>query len=688
MNLTSAIDQAFDSASKNMPGFRPRASQLTMAHAIKEVLCSEEGSRIAVIEGQTGTGKTLGYLLSAIPAAQSRGLKLVIATATVSLQSQLVDRDLPAVQKYTGLEFRYVIAKGRGRYACPVKLIDFLGRDPNQASLGFGLDEPDVDTANEGELKIIERLDSALQSNAWNGCRDSLTEDVPDDLWKRLTSTSGSCGAKRCPSQRSCPFYLARWAMRDTDVIVANHDLVLSDLAMGGGVILPKPDETIYVFDEGHHLAEKAVERAASRGTIAALNIELRRIPKVIGTNPTGDRPDVGPAMQALKADLQAFQSNLFSLDFETVWGGKEIYRAPGGQLPVAIQDQCRILSGRITDVWRSVDLVHSRLIQAADNNPDIAVSKLPEAGLLAEKLYEYSLLFELMGAEVNPNHPPTARWIEKLDNRNFFFEAVPVTSAPWLERQLWKRAAGAVVTSATLTSLSQWSRFRARNGLKEGDGTLYLRLTSPFNYAENAELSIPWMNSEAGNVAAHTREIIQVMPDLLEFSSAGTLCLFSSWKQLKEVFDAMPVSIQRRTICQGDYTRDETLARHAAEINAGKPSVLFGVASMAEGLDLPGKLCDHVIIAKLPFAPPDSPVDATRAEWLESLGHNPFVLMSVPDASFKLIQACGRLIRTESDKGRVTLLDRRVITKRYGKQLLDALPPFKRIIGQRSKAA
>jgi len=159
-----------------------------------------------------------------------------------------------------------------------------------------------------------------------------------------------------------------------------------------------------------------------------------------------------------------------------------------------------------------------------------------------------------------------------------------------------------------------------------------------------------------------------------------GTLVLFSARKQMMDVAEKITADIKAQLLVQGELSKNEILDAHRKRIKEGKGSVIFGLASFSEGVDLPGKLCEHVIIAKLPFAVPDSPIDATYSEWLESVGRNPFMEISVPDACTKLVQACGRLIRTESDRGRVTLLDKRIVTKRYGKQILDALPPFKRI--------
>jgi ATP-dependent DNA helicase DinG len=162
---------------------------------------------------------------------------------------------------------------------------------------------------------------------------------------------------------------------------------------------------------------------------------------------------------------------------------------------------------------------------------------------------------------------------------------------------------------------------------------------------------------------------------------NAGTLVLFSSKKQMLDVYEELPSEMQDKILLQGDASKQEMLVQHKQKIDQGEGSVLFGLASFAEGVDLPGNYCTHVIIAKLPFAVPDDPIEAALSEWIESRGGNAFMELTVPDASLKLIQACGRLLRTETDKGKISLLDRRIISKRYGKAILNSLPPFRQVI-------
>ena len=250
--------------------------------------------------------------------------------------------------------------------------------------------------------------------------------------------------------------------------------------------------------------------------------------------------------------------------------------------------------------------------------------------------------------------------------------------AAETLRRHLWNVAHGALVTSATLTALGKFDRFNMRAGLPfESKKEV---VPSPFKYAEAGVLRVPDLRADPRDSDAHTQAIVRELPAILE-SAQGSLVLFSSRRQMQDVFEGVDREWRKRVLIQGSLSRQETLAKHKAQIDKGEVSVLFGLASFAEGIDLPGAYCQHVVIAKIPFAVPDDPVEAALAEWIEARGGNPFMEIAVPDASLRLIQACGRLLRNEQDTGSVTLLDRRLVTQRYGKAILNSLPPFRREI-------
>lgn len=253
-----------------------------------------------------------------------------------------------------------------------------------------------------------------------------------------------------------------------------------------------------------------------------------------------------------------------------------------------------------------------------------------------------------------------------------------PVLAAQTLIEHLWGRCAGAVLTSATLSALGTFDVLAMRAGLPAH--TVYHRIGSPFDYANAATLTIPRLNCDPSDARAHTAAIVHLLPQVLDPAQAS-LVLFSSRRQMLDVLEAIPESWRQRILCQDDYQKSQLLELHRGRVDAGEGSVIFGLASFAEGVDLPGRYCEHVLIAKIPFAVPNDPIEATLAQWVQQQGKNPFMTLSVPEASFRLVQAVGRLLRSESDTGRVTVFDERLVSKFYGKSIMDSLPPFAREI-------
>src|SRR5690606_6627427 len=209
------------------------------------------------------------------------------------------------------------------------------------------------------------------------------------------------------------------------------------------------------------------------------------------------------------------------------------------------------------------------------------------------------------------------------------------------------------------------------------------LGIASPFDYPNIATFTVPPMTADPRDFQAHSEEVAERLPELLA-QEVSALVLFTSWRQLNEVRRRLPESLAGRLLFQGDAAKQALLDTHRQAVERGERSVLVGLASFAEGLDLPDDYCRHVVIVKLPFAVPEDPLDQAMAEWAERQGRNPFFEISVPDAALRLVQACGRLIRHEGDYGRITLLDRRILTARYGRALLDSLPPYRMELGKR----
>lgn len=280
----------------------------------------------------------------------------------------------------------------------------------------------------------------------------------------------------------------------------------------------------------------------------------------------------------------------------------------------------------------------------------------------------------------------PLARWLETSKDRegDFVVSVSPLEVGWQLDQQIWSRCIGAVVTSATLRALNQFSYFCRQAGISERpeDGVKFLALASPFDYPNQAELIVPEMKYEP-NAPQFTEYLIDILPKLIEDKQAN-LVLFSSYWQMNQVAEKLGTLFTKKGWAlqvQGDSSRIEILKKHKTLVQCNKTSILFGTGSFSEGLDLPGDELTNLIITKIPFGVPTSPVEQAHSEYIERCGGNPFMQIAVPEASKKLIQSVGRLLRKEKDSGKVYLLDRRVVSKRYGKALLDSLPPFKRTI-------
>ena len=279
-----------------------------------------------------------------------------------------------------------------------------------------------------------------------------------------------------------------------------------------------------------------------------------------------------------------------------------------------------------------------------------------------------------------NEKSAPMARWLEKLTSKrhDYLLSASPIEVGFTLDNMLWSKCEGAVLCSATLRALNSFDHFRFQVGLRNDDGSQYQQVDSPFDYQNNAQLVIAKMDNEA-SAADFTDEVITKLPKYLDEGSAS-LVLFSSYWQMNKVAQTLRENSNLEIMVQGELSRQQIIEQHKKRCDNHKQSIIFGTQSFSEGLDLPGDYLNNLIITKLPFSVPTSPVEQAQAEYVTAKGGNPFMTLSVPDTSKKLVQACGRLLRNERDKGVITLLDKRVVTKRYGKQLLDSLPPFSRV--------
>jgi ATP-dependent DNA helicase DinG len=702
--LKDQIRDRLKKVADSMPGFRSRGAQRVMIAEVAKTLarCPDQGtptpgSTILCAQGGTGIGKSLAYFLPAVIMAIAKKKKLVLSSSTVALQEQLTKRDIPFFLKSMGIDARVEIAKGRSRYVCIHRLGVAIG-DMNQAAL-FGRESRDRD-GRPSDTQIVEslqRMATDYRSGKWNGDRDAWTPAVDDVAWQSVTTDRHGCLGRNCPQYRGCAQMAARQRLKEASVIVANHDLVLADLANGESNILPAPGDALWVFDEVHSLPGKAISSFASSHQLQVGRRSMERLAqlegplvRLLGPGHATLAREMASSAESLSDALRdaiAFFGSVHSLrPTERIARPKLEFK--DSCIPdefFAIGDQVRAHSDRLA-------LQSAELIEALGARTGTDASLQAEADKITGEMGSYAVRNEDIGKTWKlflstpeaDGAAPIAKWVEFMPAKgsagpDFMVCASPVTADAHLRRTLWEKVAGAICCSATLTTLGSFDNFLSRSGLSGFPDVACIDLPSPFNYPEQASLTIPKMRSSAKDYEAHTTEVTAILSSELAGDVAeGTLVIFSSRRQMEDVASRLPTALRSRILCQGSLGKAALLDAHRARIDSGRPSVLFGLDGLSEGIDLQGKYCTHVIIAKLPFQAPDDPVTRALCEWIDERGGNAFLEVSVPDAARKLEQSVGRLIRTETDRGRVTVLDMRLWTTSYGRSILRGLPPFR----------
>ncbi|GIA73516.1 ATP-dependent helicase, DinG family [Vibrio cholerae] len=685
-NIQDSIRNSYQNLQNQLENFIPRRAQNFLVAEMAKTLCGtyHKSTRMLVAEAGTGIGKSLSYLMAVIPVAVINRRKVVISTATVALQEQLMNKDLPLYRRITDQTFSFILAKGRQRYCCAERLAAATGADDSQIALFESKPKPQ-------EIELLTELYTALTQGKWDGDRDSWATPIADELWSLIVSDKHSCNGG-FSAHRHCPFQKARSELDKVDVIIANHSLVMADADLGGGVILSNPEETIYIFDEAHHLPLVARDHASAAATLKGAASWLEKLNQslskfaALGDEKRAERfaEEAREAIQYLIPTLSQLPKQFVAENF--VDG---IYRFEHGELPQWLADESQTLSKSAQKTMQSVskiaDLIAEK-VKEGELATRIAEPALGELGFYVQRLENLTQVWQLMAKPNKDKGAPLARWLEVSPERegDYLVSVSPLEIGWQLDQQLWSRCVGAILVSATLRALNSFSFFCRQAGIsdKAEDGVQFLALASPFDYPTQGELLIPKMEMEP-QAEGYTAYLAQKVLCYLQADKAN-LVLFASYWQMREVAQSLQTEFTKRGWAlqvQGEKSRTEILNKHKKLIDKQKTSVLFGTGSFSEGLDLPGELLENLIITKIPFAVPTSPVEQAHAEYIQELGGNPFMQITVPEASKKLIQSVGRLLRKERDSGRVVILDRRVVSKRYGKALLDALPPFKRTI-------
>jgi len=679
--IKNQIRSSFEAAKKELSDFNNRSSQNVMIAEIAKTLSREypDLNPIICVEAPTGTGKTLAYLIGTLPIALKNNKKLIIASANIALQEQILYKDIIEAKKYLVVDFKYALAKGRSRYVCIRNLINLT--DENSGSQSMFEDSLLWNSPpSQNQLDKMHEMTDDYSTARWNGEIDSLESPPEEVLWQKVACNRFTCNAKNCEFYSDCAFFKARKKISRADVIIANHDLVLADI-FSGNSILPDVEDCFFIFDEAHHFSQKALSHFSIGASTEFIKTSIQQTQSIIdqiakATQQEKSKNFVNNVVNAIN-DLT---ETLLDIEYQDDIHLFSIVRVPSDILNL-VNIVLKLINTAFDDfydqkdAWQSYIKRHTVEQNTVDNLNNII-------GLNEQNLSSIIQVLSAFTQKHNSSKPPVSQWIERsnLSTRkfNFHINSAKIDVSEHLNKLIWLNAAGIVLTSATLTSLNSFDRFNQQLGLNNNENK-YLRLPSPFNF-KSVDFIVANMKTSPKDIYEHTQELASELNKRIDQKSA-TLVLFASNNQMQSVADILEPSLNCQLLVQGEFSKKRILEKHLERRDKNKGSVIFGLDSFAEGVDLKGDNLNHVMIAKLRFSVPTSPIEKTTQSYLESLNRNPFLEIALPDASLRLVQACGRLIRSETDTGKISIFDNRLKTKFYGKRLLDALPGYNIII-------
>ncbi len=694
--LIAAGLAGFDRVVGAIPGFRPRAGQRAMALEVARAYAtatlgetSETPVRaIAVVQAGTGVGKSAAYTSVGIAIARERKTRLLLSSSTVALQEQLANKDLPLLARTMQEPFTFAIAKGRSRYVCRTKLARraMIG-DQAEDGLDFEDDEqaqPSHQPGQQGtDQKVVfyRSLVDALDSG-WMGDRDSLPEQPEPRLWSAVAADRFTCTVKACPQFQTCSYYQARRALARVDVIVANHDLVLASI---GARTLPELNNCLVAFDEGHNLPKTAIEQFASKMDLSRLRW-LDKLPKAVTAIAMEIGHPLSVEIDKLCRELKAALSDVGSMLWENfsfqMRSSDGVVRFGKGQIPELLAEPLAYIRGHGTQLHDEVHAILMALREKIKEEPELNAkwSKLfSTLGGYVPRVDSVHTTSTLLATE-GDDAALLAKWASADIGTAYVglhLHACPILPGDLLAQNLWAGVRAAVVTSATLTSCGKFDYFMGEVGLDRDPAATTKAVPSPFDFARQGEIVIRRTRSSPKALAMFNKEVSQLLAIDVGRVQEGALALFTSRAHMLASLEAVPDDLRGRVLVQGSLSRPALLMEHRRRVEAGHASIIFGLQSFGEGLDLPGALCSEIFICKLPFAPPTNPVDEARAEFVEDAGGSPFDELVVPATGMRLLQWTGRGVRTESDWARITCFDSRLTQRDFGRRILSGLPPY-----------
>ena len=610
---------------KRHPAYEFRPGQLAMAKIVDDAFAKHQH---ALIEAGTGTGKTLAYL---IPAIRS-GRRVVVSTATKSLQEQLFQKDIPFLQKYFAPNLKVALMKGRANFLCVHK----VGQMDGQAMLK-GIDEVDW----FGQIRDWSKLTET-------GDRSELTF-LPDDadLWNRIDARSDLCTGQKCADYQRCFITAMHQRAHEADLIIVNHHLFFADLAIRQddfGSILP--EYSAVVFDEAHEIEDVASDyfgRQLSSYRFEELSRDTEATLRVLRIDAATLRRSLAKVKERARAFFERFpeREGRYPFGANERRGFLDENREPYDDLASALKQ----LEAELSALNPKPEEVIALARRTAEARRELAFLLESE-----EKSYVY--------------------WFERR-GRGVFLAATPIDVSEILRERLFEQFDTVVLTSATLAVGGRFDYVKQRLGVVPSAETV---LPQEFDYPSQALLYLPPSLPDLRHPSFAARAADEIVK-LLEISQGRAFCLFTSYSQMKDIFERVSGRVGFPLLLQGSAPRSTLLDRFRSTPNA----VLFATSSFWQGVDVRGEQLSCVIVDKLPFAVPSDPIVAARVRALTEDGRNAFAEYQVPEAVLALKQGFGRLIRSKTDRGILSILDNRIQRMSYGRIFLESLPDYAR---------